>query len=322
MSKKPLEIDMIAGSQLRDSQGETLSIEGADISELQSGRGKLNDNHQKGFFNSIGRVLDAKKIFSEEDCDTDRQRYYWDKVKSPYIYVRGTLYDDVDHPNARAAAAIIRNIHKNDCPLQIKASVEGGVISRGIADTSVLARTKIHSIALTFTPANHGTLVEPVHLEKSAMTAEDEALIKSVIPMAKADVPSFRHITRKVSANKIAENIEKMKALSEQLGLKNKFVSISSEELVKGALSDRIKENVEQINSMVKALMAGYNDGPPSSSTGGSVLQSESIDRTPKYAQCTNCGDSQAYMDHQTKCRACGTSFSMDTLAKLMIKKT
>jgi hypothetical protein len=43
--KKPLEIDMIAGSQLRDTQGEMLSIEGADISDLTTGKGRINDNH-------------------------------------------------------------------------------------------------------------------------------------------------------------------------------------------------------------------------------------------------------------------------------------
>jgi hypothetical protein len=37
VAKKPLEIDMIAGSQLRDTQGEMLSVEGADISELMAG---------------------------------------------------------------------------------------------------------------------------------------------------------------------------------------------------------------------------------------------------------------------------------------------
>ena len=125
MSSKPLEIDMIAGSQLRDTQGEMLSVEGADISDLENGNGRFNDNHAKGFFNSIGRVLEAKKIFKAEDCENDRHTYYWEKVKAPYIYVKGILYSDDEHPNARAAAAILRNIYKADCPLKLKASVEG-----------------------------------------------------------------------------------------------------------------------------------------------------------------------------------------------------
>ena len=99
MAKKPLEIDMIAGSQLRDTQGEMLSVEGADITDLQMGRGRFNDNHGKGFFNSIGRITEAKKIFKAEDCEDDRHMYYWNKVKAPYIYVKGVLYDDEDHMN-------------------------------------------------------------------------------------------------------------------------------------------------------------------------------------------------------------------------------
>src|ERR1035437_1753241 len=189
MAKKPLEVDMCAGSQLRDTQGEMLSVEGADISELEAGRGKLNDNHGKGFFNSVGRITSAKKIFKEEDCEDDRQRYYWNKVKTPYLYCRGQLYDDEDHPNAKAAAAILRNVHKTDCPLRLRASVEGGVIARGISDPTLLARTKIHSVALTFVPANNSTLVEPLNLNKSSYDQDaDMELIRSVIHLAETNV--------------------------------------------------------------------------------------------------------------------------------------
>ena len=128
---KALTIDMCAGSELKDTQGETLSVEGADISELEAGRGRFNDNHGKGFFNSLGRVTSAKKIFKAEDCENERHTYYWDKIKAPYIYVAGQLYNDEDHSNAKAAAAILRNIHREDAPLAMKASVEGGVYHEG-----------------------------------------------------------------------------------------------------------------------------------------------------------------------------------------------
>src|ERR1051325_6781837 len=211
MAKKPLEIDACAGSQLRDTQGEMLSVEGADISDLQAGKGRWNDNHGKGFFNSIGRITHAKKIFKAEDCEDDRQKYYWEKVKAPYVYVKGYLYDDEDHPNAKAAAAILRNIHKADVPLKLKASVEGGVVSRGIKDASLLARTKIHSVALTFTPANNATLVEPVSLDKTQTDeAADMELIKSVIHLAESNVPSFRHITRDAQATRVQNNFAKI----------------------------------------------------------------------------------------------------------------
>lgn len=249
MAKRPLEIDMCSSSQLRDTQGEMLNVEGADITDLELGKGRLNDNHGKGFFNCLGKVTSAKKIFKAEDCENDRQRYYWEKVKSPYIYVRGELFDDEDHPNAKAAAAILRNIHKTDCPLKIKASVEGGVIARGLSDPALLARTKIHSIALTFVPANQATLVEPLNLEKSEVDAEaDMTLIKSVLHLAESRVPSFRHIIRDASAEKIENNVNKIIAA---LGTK---ASLSlKQELIKDSLKSKIFENVVRINEIVHA---------------------------------------------------------------------
>jgi len=252
MAKKPLEIDMIAGSQLRDTQGEMLSVEGADISDLQAGKGRLNDNHGKGFFNSIGTVTDAKKIFKKEDCENDRHSYYWDKVKAPFIYVRGYLFDDEDHPNARAAAAILRNIHKNDSPLQLKASVEGGVLARGISDNTLLAKTKIHSVALTFTPANKNTLVEPVSLDKTSFNEEEDTrIIKSVLHLAKTNVPSFRHIVRDAAAQKIEDNLNKISDLSKKLGLPQNFSNISKQSILENAIEDKIKHNVALIHSII-----------------------------------------------------------------------
>ncbi len=250
MAKRPLEIDMCSSSQLRDTQGEMLNVEGADIAELEAGRGRLNDNHGKGFFNCLGKVTAAKKIFKAEDCEDDRQRYYWEKVKSPYIYVKGVLFDDEDHPNAKAAAAILRNIHKTDCPLKVKASVEGGVVSRGISDPALLARTKIHSVALTFVPANQATLVEPLNLDKSETDVEaDMILIKSVLHLAEANVPSFRHITRDASAEKIENNLNEIfQALGSEDALSLKKA------LIEDSLESKIADNVRQIYQLVKAV--------------------------------------------------------------------
>ncbi len=328
MAKKPLEIDMIAGSQLRDTQGEMLSVEGADISELNSGNGRLNDNHGKGFFNSIGRVTAAKKIFGPQDCTDPRHTYYWEKVKAPFVYVRGVLYDDEDHPNAKAAAAILRNIHKSDTPLKLKASVEGGVLARGMKDEALLARTKIHSVALTFTPANTATLVEPLNLEKGQYDEEaDSILIKSVVHLAvdAKDVPSFRHIARRASAEKIMNNINEIKTIAKQAGLKTSVPNVNMDELVVDALQHKIAENINKINELTKALTAGYGGaGSPTGRTGGSVLQSESLDDGRgggfKYITCKNCGHEQIYMKHQVKCRdpKCGKSFSFKDLVKIM----
>lgn len=254
-------IDMCAGSELKDTQGETLSVDGADIEELQEGKGRFNDNHGKGFFNSLGRVTEAKKIFKSEDCDNERHKYYWEKIKAPFIYAKGYLFNDEDHPNAKAAAAILRNIHREDAPLVMKASVEGGVIARGVSDSTRLARTKIHSVALTFTPANNATLVEPISLDKSSIDWEaDRQLIKSVMHLAETNVPSFRHIQRHASANSIHENILKIKELSSKLGIEVPIDLPEPEIIMKNAVMNKIQNNIIRINELVKALKVNHLD--------------------------------------------------------------
>lgn len=324
------EFDCIAGSQIRDTQGEMLDIEGADITELQL-RGRANDNHGKGFFNSIGRITEAKKIFKEDDCDNERHKYYWDKIKAPYIYCKGELYDDEEHQNAKAAAAILRNVHKSDSPLKIKASVEGGVVSRGIKDSSLLARTKIHSVALTFTPANSATLVEPLNLDKSEKHEDDERLIKSVMHLAQDRVPSFRHIVRDSLASKVRDNLIKIEQIGKQLRGDDFTLNIpNSRDIIESALESKISNNVQKINNKIKelrknnikkALLAGYGGASaPTSRTHGAVMQTESLEgitrdmRGFKYITCDKCGKEQIHSKHQVKCRECGSGFSFDNL--------
>ena len=336
---KKLWLDCVAGSQIRDSQGEMLSVEGCDISEMIAGRARWNDNHGKGMFNSLGMITEAKKIFKAEDCENDRHKYYWEKIKAPYIYAKGYVYSDEDHSNAKAAAAIIRNIHKNDSPLKMRASVEGGVIARGINDPTLLARTKITQVALTFTPANQATLVEPLELSKSINKSQEEAdmtLIKSVQHLAVKNVPSFRQIERRASAEKISNNLSKIQDLSDKLGLDKNLPDINPEQFATNALKKKIIKNTRNIYSMVKALTAGFGGGGmPTSLTGGGVIQSESLeDGRPKkkkkkknkklekkefdYISCDHCGKEQIAARHQVRCRECGKSFSLEKLSKLI----
>lgn len=269
---KRLWIDMCAGSQLKDIQGETLSVEGCDIRDLERGVGRLNDNHSSSFYGSLGRVTEAKKIFSLEDCENDRHRYYWEKIKAPYVYVKGFLYNDEDHPNARAAAAIMRNIYKDDCPLKLKASVEGGVLARGIKDPTHLARTKIHSVALTFVPANNATLVEPLNIDKTDTNWKaDKQLIKSVQYLSETNVPSFRHITRHASAHTIYENINKITELAKSVGIEIEVKDLHPEQIMERAVMNKIASNVSKINNIVKALT-------PTKPVGGSQVRTDADD--------------------------------------------
>lgn len=289
--------DAVASSFLRDTQGEILDINGADISELEAGRGIVNDNHSNKLPDVVGRITEAKKIFGIDDCENDRHRYYWNKIKAPYIYAAGELYDDEDHRSAKAAAAILRNQHRTDSPLRLKCSVEGGIVERGEKDERILKRTKIRGLALTFTPANNATLVEGLGLAKSTTTtAEELELIKSFAPYASQDVPSLIDLSQTISIANIRRNVEKI------------------HEIV-----DSVKHD-----GLSKGLTAGYGGaGAPTNMTGGSVLQTESVEggHTFKYIDCPNCGKDQPYTRYQVKCRKCGKSFPFDTLAKFMLDK-
>jgi ribosomal protein S27E len=143
-------------------------------------------------------------------------------------------------------------------------------------------------VALTFTPCNNSTLIEGLNLTKSTTWEADAPLIKSLIPFAKTDVPSF---------------IEVADAMSEA----------------------KVRRNVEKIAELAKALTAGFGGGTPTEATGGQVLQTESIDTKSgngfRYIECPSCGKDQPYAKFQVKCRSCGKAFPMDTLAKFFMEK-
>jgi len=280
---KGLVIDGIAATDAIDSQGERLSIEGADISALEAGLGRINDNHGKQFSHSIGRVISAKKIFKEEDCEDDRQKMYWDKVKCPYIYTKAELYDDVDHPNAKAAAAIMKHLHKANAPISVKMSVEGAVLAR--KDGGQLDRTKVHSVALTFTPANKQTLAMPITMEKSDDANIDWEVLSKSVPII-ANAPTF--IETDAFTQKLVEATKKVVTV------------------------------VRKVSELKKALSAGYGAaGAASGLVGGGVLAMPSVDKM--YTGCVECGKKQIVRRNQTCCSHCKAAWTMDKVAKHMI---
>lgn len=316
--KKGLKICGLAGSQIRDIQGEVLKIDGADISELEAGRGRLNDNHSQGFINTLGRVTMARKLYKEEDCQNDRQKYFWNKLKSPVIYFEGELFDSDGHSAAKATAAILRHVHKSDVPLKIGASVEGGVVSRSLIDPRTLEKTKVNAIALTFTPANRTTLVEPMSLSKADVNESvDYQLIKSVVHLAKQDAPSFRYVYRDSKAQKIFNNISKINKI---LG-KDVLAVPAAPEILENAISGKIRQNIRAISDLIKALVAGYGGGTPLSSTGGLALQKESLDGF-ETIRCDKCGENQVYSKYQVKCRSCNRPFAVENLYNKFKRET
>jgi len=98
----------IAASEHLDSSGERISIRGLDITSLPVD-GVFNWEHKnENSFQVVGKILKAKKIFGEEDCEDEHQLYFWQKAQAPYVYVMGELFDGVGHKAAAEVAAMVR----------------------------------------------------------------------------------------------------------------------------------------------------------------------------------------------------------------------
>jgi hypothetical protein len=130
-------LDGIASNNFLDSSGERINIEGMDISSLASD-GTLNYEHDRDKIstNTVGKILQAKKIFNIKDCDNKRHRYYWNKIKTPFIYVMGELFDSVGHLGAQEIAAMLRYdeqiLDKEKYKQVVNFSIEGSRLDKKV----------------------------------------------------------------------------------------------------------------------------------------------------------------------------------------------
>lgn len=247
--KKATVIDGVAATEDRDSQDEILSLDGADITEMTS-RGYFNDNHGSGFANTLGRITDAKKILKEEDADDDRQKAYWQRMKKPFLYVKGYLFDEAEHSNAKAVASIMKEFNKMGTPLDVQMSVEGKVKQRG--SNGLLKESMIRNVALTLVPANRntGSQIVPDEVRKAIM--ENCRLTGANTEYAATLMKNMETATIATTRGFI-EIVDDVNPLEKILG------------------------NITEIRKKVKLakmLSAGYGAaGAPASRTDGAVLQ-------------------------------------------------
>lgn len=150
-----LKISGIAAAENLDSSGEILSLKGLDVSSLHT----LNFEHEsKQASQIVGKILEGKKIFTEDDCETADQLKFWNRIKIPYLYIIGELFDDVGHSGAMDLAALAlydqNNQDKYDFrktfPL-IGFSVEGSKINK---EQNVITHSLARKISITITPCN------------------------------------------------------------------------------------------------------------------------------------------------------------------------
>lgn len=135
-----------------DKSAERLLIENCDLSSVHAGEATLCWEHQKGSPSDIiGTIRFAKKIYSIEDCDTDRQRYFWNLIRQPFIYGISRLYSGAGHPQAVSVAAQIRDHYVNNEKIICRYSIDGQTLERNNNELSV---TVMRACAITVTPCN------------------------------------------------------------------------------------------------------------------------------------------------------------------------
>jgi hypothetical protein len=157
-----------------DSSGEILSVEGIDISDLEKGKGTANFEHNNDDADDVvGRILYAKKIFSEKDCENEDQLKFWKISKIPYLYGIIELFDTEGHPGAIAIASMMNYSKRKNEPMMVGFSIEGSTLER---DGMHLKRAVARRCALTIKPCNKSCIsdiLEEIPEAKKAMGADE-----------------------------------------------------------------------------------------------------------------------------------------------------
>jgi hypothetical protein len=163
-----------------------------------------------------------------------------------------------------------------------------------------LARTKVRRIALTFVPANHSTLVEPVSLSKSN-DPDDDRYVQYILDnnLSKSEAPSFIR-TRKVKealkgglADRKPDSKYNKKQLSQGIKVEKEHSKSpkARKEIAKDHLEEipdyytRLKDleaKAKKAKKMLKTLSAGMGYASLPSPTGPAALQKECFATTTK----------------------------------------
>lgn len=192
----------VASSEHLDSSGERILISGMDISSLEKD-GVLTWEHKNDSPSQvIGKIIRAKKIFSEKDCETPNELHFWQKTQMPFVYIIGELFDAVGHQQAKDVVAMLnydsaKQAEKN----VVNFSVEGAKLEKKGQE---ITRSVARKVTCTVTPCNKKAIAEkldpakpkgdPLSVFKSEEMVEAEILEKAIVwqyntPKAPAAAP-------------------------------------------------------------------------------------------------------------------------------------
>ena len=226
----PTHIHGVGSTTQIDTAGEIVDLAGLDCSSLIGGA--LNWEHLAAIpAQLVGKVLDYKKIFSEKDCENEHHKYFWDKCKSPYLYVMGRLFDDKKESSKECAALFIDDAeHPDEKPI-VGFSIEGSKIDKqGMVVTKSIGR----KLTITHAPANKQCVAELIPAEPQKMDEDSifksetsitielfekaESLVKTE-PLSKARVDEGKSPSEKAKARGERQT-ERTKIMDQQIGHK------------------------------------------------------------------------------------------------------
>ena len=280
----------IAASEHLDSSGERIKIEGVDISSLTKD-GIFNYEHDsKKPSSTVGKILDAKKIFKKSDCENEHHEYFWDKVRMPFIYVAGELFDGVGHSEAKNVAAMLKydkQLNKKDTRKLINFSIEGSRLSH---DGSNIEKCVARKVAITITPCNKVCEAEELDMTPKLDTTKtllDSVLFRSenTCEIMKSIPENFPKINKGDLGAQITSAITASGSTPQQ-GMNAAIGAITAPTPTPAPISNTSKSELEKskkkklskyASNVRKALVASSGMSSPSTKTGAQALSKEDM---------------------------------------------
>jgi len=274
----------IAASEHIDSSGEKLSIAGLNISTLTSD-GVFNYEHEGGEegvkipSQIVGKVTEAKKIFSEEDCENVYHLMYWKRCLKPYVYVAGELMDDEGHAGAVDVAAMLHYDEKNKERHERKMvnfSIEGAKLKKeGMNVFKSVAR----KVTITVHPCNKAC--------EAGLKPDEEIATENDGDFHAEDFFKSENMNFEVGLLDQDSAIEKLDSLIKsstgEMGmelktLRNQLALAMANDSLNSTLAKKAYgKSQDAITSLRKTLTAGNYDVKPSMRTGGAALAKECL---------------------------------------------
>lgn len=229
----------IASSNALDKSGERVRLEGIDISTLTLD-GVLNTEHKaENMSQVVGKIVEAKKIYKESDCETKLQKKAWKSIEMPFLYIKGYLFDEVGHQSAKDLAAMLKfdrlmSRNSEQRPV-IGFSIEGSKLD---VKNNIVEKCIARKVSVTTHPCNATCL---------AFVADDE----------EDENPSQISQKEFSSIFKKAEDMEKYETLTKALQppkspMKQKIINQNKEKRLQS--QDRYVQGIKQANVQAQSL--------------------------------------------------------------------